>query len=237
MLRRRVRVGLHHAGDVRDGFDTAQRQNYADEGYPGVPKILVGRSNLHRAEMGCAQEHDRRHHDHGRNRQPDGDAAAVFRSEIIDDADDEDQSHRGDRRIFAWNAEITDRGPSAQRRGDNEICDEQERAGRGEEPALLPRGRVDAAAIGKMGADDDVVVGHHRGQHADRENDRQRRKAGGDESEADDVGLARAPVAVEQRRGALPIDIARPMNGGGIEGRSSHQQFRQVRRTLLPLYP
>ncbi len=200
---------LHHARDVRDGFDAAKRQNDADEGYPGVPKIRVRRSNLQRTEMGCAQEDDRSHHDHGGNRQPDRDAATMFRSEIIDGADGEDQSHRGDRGILAWDAQVTDRGPAAQRRGDNEIGDEQKRAGGGEEPALLPRRGVDAAAIGKMGADDDVVVGHHRGQHADRENDRQRRKAGGDESEADDIGLARAPVAVEQGGGALPIDIAR----------------------------
>src|SRR5207302_6107985 len=32
------------------------------------------------------------------------------------------------------------------------------------------------------------------------------------EGEADDVGFARAPVAVQNRRRALPIDIARPLN-------------------------
>ena len=92
---------------------------------------------------------------------------------------------------------------------------EQERAGRSQETALLPRGGIDAAAIGEMRADDDVVVGDDRGQHADRQDDRQRRKAGRDEGEADDVGLARAPIAVEQRGGALPIDVARTMDASG----------------------
>ena len=51
-------IGLHHAGDVRDRFDAAQRQDYADERDPGVPEILVRRFQIERVEMRRAQEND-----------------------------------------------------------------------------------------------------------------------------------------------------------------------------------
>ena len=136
----------------------------------------------------------------------------MFRAEIIDDTDHQNQPHRRDRRVLARDAKIADRRPSAQGRGDNKIRDEQERTGRCQKAALLPRRGIDAAAIRKMGADDDVVEADDRGEQADREDDRHGRKAGGDKGEADDVRLARAPIAVKQRGGALPIDVARAMD-------------------------
>ena len=36
LFRRRIRIQLHHAGDIRDRFHAAQRQNHADECDPGV---------------------------------------------------------------------------------------------------------------------------------------------------------------------------------------------------------
>ena len=173
---------------------------------------------------GSAQGDDKQHNEDGRDRQPERNAAAVFRSEEVDDPDDENESHGGDLGVLARNAEIADRRPAAQRRRDHEIRDEQECAGGGEKAALLARRGIDTAAIRKMRADDDVVVGDDGGQDADRENDGERREAGGDEGEADNVGLARAPVAVEQGGGALPVDVARTVNARG-ERKISHGRW------------
>ncbi len=177
-------------------------------------------SEMRRAERD--NENDDRHR---RQRQPQRDAAAVFRPEEIDDADDEDERHGGDLRIARRDAEITDGGPSAERGGDHEICHQQERARRGEEATLLARRGVDATAIRKVRADDDVIVGHHRRQHADSEDDGERGKAGRDKSQTDDIRLARPPIAVEKRGGAFPIHITRTMDArGGVEREVGHEE-------------
>src|SRR6185312_5705640 len=67
-----------------------------------------------------------------------------------------------------------------------------------------------------MAADNDVINPDQPGNRANREDDWQRRKSGREKSETDDVGFARAPVAVEQRRRAFPINIARPMHAGRL---------------------
>ena len=52
-------------------------------------------------------------------------------------------------------------------------------------------------------------------------------KTGGEKREADDIGFARAPVAIEKRGGALPIDIARAMHTTGLsEDQISHRAWR-----------
>ena len=62
-----------------------------------------------------------------------------------------------------------------------------------------------------MAANNDVIVPDHCRESTNRKNDWKRRKTSGNECQADDIGLTRAPVTVEQRRRAFPIDIARPM--------------------------
>ena len=63
-----------------------------------------------------------------------------------------------------------------------------------------------------MAADHDVIDPDQTGQRADGENDRQRRKSGRQKCQANDIGLARAPVAIKQRGRAFPIDVARAMH-------------------------
>src|SRR5689334_19021542 len=63
-----------------------------------------------------------------------------------------------------------------------------------------------------MRANNDVVVADNGGQHTNREDDRERGKPCRNERESQHVGLACTPVPVEQRGGALPIHIARPMD-------------------------
>src|SRR5438045_232575 len=67
-----------------------------------------------------------------------------------------------------------------------------------------------------MAADDNIIDSYQTGQRADRENDRQRRKTGGQEGQTDDVGLACSPVAVKQCCGTLPIDVPRAMNRAAL---------------------
>ena len=74
-----------------------------------------------------------------------------------------------------------------------------------------------------MRADDDVVETDDRSQRADRENEGKRGKPGRDKGETDDVGLARAPVAIEKGGGPLPVDIARPMHTRRFDKRFSHE--------------
>ncbi len=226
--RGRARVEFHHAGDIRDGFHTAQRQDYAREGNPHVAQALLGRFQVERVQVGCAEDDDEHNDYHGRDRQPDRETPAMFRPKEIDDADGENQAHRGDRRVLARHAEIAYGRPPAERGGDREIRHEQERASRSEKAALFPRRGIHAAAIREMLADDNVIVGHHRGERADRENDRQRTEPRRDKGQADDVGFACSPIAVKQRRGAFPIHVARAMDGGGIEDRSGHCEFAAV---------
>ena len=78
-----------------------------------------------------------------------------------------------------------------------------------------------------MATDHDVIDADQAGQRADRENDRQRRKSRREKREPDDVGLARAPVAVKQRGRAFPIHIARPLNVGW------DQYFSCIKRSAL----
>src|SRR5262249_27772446 len=58
-----------------------------------------------------------------------------------------------------------------------------------------------------MFADQNVVVADEGREGADSDDDGQGSIAGRHKSQSDDIGFARAPVAVEQSSGALPIDI------------------------------
>src|ERR1043165_5031671 len=50
------------------------------------------------------------------------------------------------------------------------------------------------------------------------DDDRQGRITGGDEGQTDDIGLARAPVAVEQGGSAFPVHVARTVYRSGAHG-------------------
>ena len=95
---------------------------------------------------------------------------------------------------------------------------------------MLARRGIDAAAVRKIPADDGVVVTDDGSQRADGEDDRERGKARGDEGETDDVGLARAPIAIKQSGGALPIDVAGAMSLGGKFGHVAEFVGKGARR-------
>src|SRR5438132_5050382 len=69
-----------------------------------------------------------------------------------------------------------------------------------------------------MTANDRVIDADQTRERANGKNNRQRRKSGGDKRQTNYVGLAGAPIAVEQGARALPIQIARPMHAStGVE--------------------
>src|SRR2546423_6183853 len=186
----------------------------------------MSRFEIARSEVGRT-EGDDRHDDHdGGHRQRDRHAATVLWAEIIDRSDDKNENHRRQRHVGRRDTEITRRRPSTQRRRDNKIRDQQERADRCEEAALASGRGINAAAIWKMGADNNVVVADDRGEGANCENDRERSETGGNKSKADNVGFARAPISVEESSRAFPIHISWAMDRAGVRDKQiSHSRW------------
>src|SRR6266487_6891347 len=71
---------------------------------------------------------------------------------------------------------------------------------------------INAAAVGIKTADDHVVEADECSEHAHCRDQPKRTVARDSERKPNDVGLAGAPVAVQNRRRALPIHIARSLN-------------------------
>src|SRR4029450_1147596 len=136
----------------------------------------------------------------------------MFWAEIIEDTERQNDPHRYHWRILGRHTKITDTRPATQRCGDDKIRNQQKRPDRCQKAALLPRGRIDASAVREMGTDNKIIESDDRRQETNGEDDRTRREAGCDKSQPEDVCLARPPIAVKQRCGALPIDVARPMD-------------------------
>ena len=76
----------------------------------------------------------------------------------------------------------------------------------------MPHTGVNAAAIGIQAADHDIVQTDQRGQDAHRGDEPERRVTRDGKRKADYVRFTRAPIAVQNRGGPFPIDIARPLN-------------------------
>src|SRR5436190_7590735 len=76
----------------------------------------------------------------------------------------------------------------------------------------MPDTRINAAAVWIKPADDHVVEADQRSERAHRGDQPKRRVTGDRERETDHVGFAGTPVAVKNRRRALPIHIARTLN-------------------------
>ena len=212
MLRGGAGIEFHHPGDVGDRFHAAEGEDHADKLRPRDRVVLVRRLKMRRLQVTAAQEDDHDDRQDGGNRQINRDTAAVFRTEKIHHADHDDQPHRRDPRMFRRYAEVAHRRPAAQRSGNNKIGDQQEGPGRGEEAALFPGRGINAAAIGEMRADDNVIETDDGGERADGKDEREGGEARRDKSEADDIGFACAPVAIEKGGGPLPVDVAWPMH-------------------------
>src|SRR5438552_14625895 len=76
----------------------------------------------------------------------------------------------------------------------------------------MPDGCIHTATVGVKPADDHVVDPDKRSQEAHRCDQPKRSITGDSKGETNHVGLARSPVAVQNRRRALPIHIARSLN-------------------------
>ena len=162
------------------------------------------------AEVRQAEKTQSDHYERGRDRNEKREAAGLFWSEQIEQSDEKDR-HRG--KFFRMrHAEILKGRKRADRRRHQVIGDEQKRADDGDDLAAMANTGVNAAAVWIKPADDHVIDPDERGQDAHRRDQPERGVAGDSERQPNDVGLARAPVAVENRGRALPIHIARPLN-------------------------
>ena len=144
---------------------------------------------------------------HGQ-RQNDRKRPAVVRTEIIQHTEEEDDGNGRRKDPCRRHAEITQPRPGTQGRGHGEVGDEQQRADHREQTSVRTGRGIHAAAAGKTAADNHVVEPDDEGQGADGEDDWQGGKAHRGEGQTDDVGFARAPVAVEQAGCAAPAEIA-----------------------------
>src|SRR5919204_4814901 len=124
---------------------------------------------MREGEMVCTERDDCDHNNNGRHGQPDGDTAAMFRPEIIEQPEDEDDSDCDERRKPAWHTKISYARPPAQRRRHDKIRDQQERTNGGEEATLFACGGINAPSIREMGANNDVVESNDARQRADGE--------------------------------------------------------------------
>src|SRR5438132_6043174 len=76
----------------------------------------------------------------------------------------------------------------------------------------MPHAGVNAAAVRVEAADDHVVEAHECSEHAHCRDQPERSVTGDRERKPNDVGLARPPIAIKDRRRALPVHIARSLN-------------------------
>ena len=209
-------VELEDAGEVGDCLDAAEGEDDADELDPDGAEALVAGLEIAGGEMGDADGDEQDDDDDRGDGEDDGQRAAMLGAEPIDPAHEEQDGNGGvgDGRLMRGekgDIEIAEGGPAAEGGGYREIRDEEEGADNREEPALHAGGRVDAAAIGEIAADDGVIDADEAGEGANGEDEGQAGEAGCEECKAGDVGLARAPVPVEEACGAGPADVARTM--------------------------
>src|SRR5207248_9287080 len=129
-------------------------------------------------------------------------------------------------------AEILKGGQRADRRRDQIICNQQKRADDGDHFAAMAYARVNAAAVGIKTANDQVVDPDESSKHAHRGDQPERSVTGNSEGEADDVGFARAPIAVQNRGRAFPIDVARTLNVGCNQSLTSMRHLARRGRPL-----
>src|SRR5207247_8440280 len=76
----------------------------------------------------------------------------------------------------------------------------------------MPYARINSAAVGIQPADDHVVETDECSEYAHCPDQPERCVSGDGKSQADHVGLAGAPVAVQNRRRAFPVHIARSLS-------------------------
>src|SRR6266566_6161113 len=135
--------------------------------------------------------------DGGWHRNQKSEAAGVFRAEEVEESNDEDGSSGEFFRMR--HAEVSKGGKSADRGRYQIIGNKKKCPDDGDNFGAMAHARVNAAAIRIEAADDHVVETNERGEHAHQGDEPERCVAGNGKSETDDVGFARAPVAVKNR--------------------------------------
>ena len=224
LIRRRSRIEFHYAGEICDCLHARERQDHADELDPEFAEAFMARFEELCRQVRCRQSDQNENDDHGWKRQRDCQGARVFRPKPVDEPEEQQHDDGCDRdvvleeleqgHLFRAGDDVGERRPAAQRRGYRQVGYEEQRAHHRQQSALRSRRRVNSAAIWKMPADDRIIDSHQTSERADRQDDWQRRKPGGDKRQPDDIRLARAPIAVEERRRPLPIHVAWTMCGG-----------------------
>src|SRR6185503_4485330 len=95
-----------------------------------------------------------------------------------------------------------------------------------------------------MPADNHVAVSDHGGQDAHGQDDGKRGITGGNKGQANNIGLACSPIAIEQRRGAFPVDVPWAVNAAAIHAapsscfhnaRFSSKHARWLKQTGAPV--
>src|SRR5436305_6779442 len=111
-------------------------------------------------------------------------------------------------------AEVLKSGKRANCRRHQIISNKKKGADDGDDFGAMAHARINAAAVRIKTADDHVVEADQRGEHAHQGDEPERCVARDGKGEANDIGLARAPVAVKNRGRARNIDVARTLNVG-----------------------
>src|SRR5207247_8657718 len=109
-------------------------------------------------------------------------------------------------------AEISEGGKRADGRGYQIIGDKEKGANDGDDFAAMSHACVNAAAVGIQAADDHVIEADECSEHAHRRDQPERSVTGDRERKPNDIGLARPPIAIKDRRRALPVHIARSLD-------------------------
>src|SRR6185503_16570450 len=95
-----------------------------------------------------------------------------------------------------------------------------------------------------MPADNHVAVPDHGGQDAHGQDDGKRGITGGNKGQANNKGLACSPIAIEQRRGAFPVNVPWEVNAAAIHAapsscchnaRFSSKHARWLKQTGAPV--
>ena len=207
----RAGIELHDTREVCDGFNTAQGKDDVGERHPVFAETGMRRLQVSQSKMWSTERDDGNDDNHHGQSEGHRDTAGVFRAKIVHITNQQNESNRGRPEIFFGHAEIEHRIPTTHRRGHDEVGQQQQRAEYRQHPALLARRGIDTPAIGKMPANDNIIVADETGQNADRQNDGEGREPGGDKGQPNNVGFAGTPVTIEQSCCPGPADVSRTM--------------------------
>src|SRR5678809_357870 len=98
-----------------------------------------------------------------------------------------------------WNAKILEGGQSADGRRYQIIGDEQKCTDDRNDLAAMAHAGVNTAAVEIETADNHVIDADERGKHAHERDEPEGGVTGNGEGETNNVGLARAPIAIKDR--------------------------------------